>query len=116
MNNNLSGHLAEATARWFMRFKGYKIVACNFVTGRGTTCGEVDFVARRGHTLVFVEVKKRSSLERAAYAIAPAQQKRIRNGALVFLKNNPQYKNFDLRFDAILVIFPFTIKHIKNAW
>ena len=116
MNNNSAGQLAELMAQWFMRLKGYRIVAQNVITGKGTHSGEVDFIARRGKTLVFVEVKKRSSLENAAYAIKPAQQQRIRNGAAVFLKKNPQYRDFDIRFDALLVTFPCTIKHIENAW
>jgi len=116
MNSYLAGHLAESMAQWFMRLHGYRIVACNEITGKGTHAGEVDFIARKGKTLVFVEVKKRSSLERAAYAIKPAQQQRIRNGAAVFLKKNPQYASFDIRFDAILVTFPCSIQHIENAW
>ena len=116
MNNNFSGHLAESMACWFMRLKGYRIIARNVVTGKGTHSGEVDFIARRGKTLVFVEVKKRSSLETAAYAIKPTQQQRIRNGAAVFLKKNPQFNNFDIRFDAILITFPCLIEHIESAW
>ena len=103
-------------AQWFMRFKGYRVIACNVVTGKGTHSGEVDFVARKGKTLVFIEVKKRTSLDTAAYAIKPIQQQRIRNGAAVFLKKNPQYADFDIRFDAILVAFPCSINHIENAW
>lgn len=116
MNNNLAGHLAESMAQWFLRFKGYRIVACNQVTGKGTHAGEVDFIARRRKTLVFVEVKKRSSLECAAYAIKPTQQQRIRNGAAAFLKKNPQFADFDIRFDAVLVTFPCLIEHIENAF
>ena len=116
MNNNTAGHLAESMARWFMRLHGYHIVACNEITGKGTHAGEVDFIAKRGNTLVFVEVKKRSDIERAAYAIKPQQQQRIRQGAMAFIKRNPQYMNYDIRFDAILIAFPCTIEHIENAW
>ena len=116
MNSYLAGHLAESMAQWFMRLHGYRIVAQNVITGKGTHSGEVDFIARRGKILVFVEVKKRSSLDKAAYAIKPTQQQRIRNGAAVFLKKNPQFNDFDIRFDAILVTFPCSIKHIENAW
>ena len=116
MKNNTAGHLAEYMARWFMRLHGYRIIAHNFITGKGTHAGEVDFIAKRGHLLVFVEVKKRSSLEEAAYAIKTQQQQRIRKGAQSFLKNNPHYSNYEIRFDAILITFPFHIRHIKNAW
>ena len=116
MKNNTSGQLAEFMAKWFLRLKGYRIVAHNVVVGKGTHSGEIDLIARRGKTLVFVEVKKRSSQERAAYAIKPTQQQRIQNGAMVFLKKNPQFNGFDIRFDAILITFPCTIVHIENAW
>ena len=116
MNSYLAGHLAESMAQWFMRFKGYRVVAQNVITGKGTHSGEVDFIARRGKILVFVEVKKRVSLDKAAYAIKPAQQQRICNGAAAFLKKNPQYASFDIRFDAILIAFPCSIQHIENAW
>ena len=116
MQNNTAGHLAEYVARWYMRLHGYRILAANIVTGRGTHAGEVDFIAKRGKTLAFVEVKKRATLEEAAYAIKTTQQQRIRNGAQVFLKKNPQFQNCEIRFDAILVVFPCTIHHIPNAW
>ena len=116
MNNNVAGHLSESMAQWFLRFKGYRIIAKNVITGRGTHSGEIDFVATKGHCLNFVEVKKRTSLEKAAYAIRQSQQQRIRNAASVFLKKNPQFSNFDIRFDAVLIAFPCSIEHIKNAW
>lgn len=113
---NHGGKFAEFLARFYMRLKGYKIVATNVKVGRGTTAGEVDFVALKGHTLVFVEVKKRQNLDVARYAILPQQQKRIVTAAKVFLQNNRQYQNYDVRFDAVLVKLPFTIEHIRNAW
>lgn len=68
------GNWAEFLARLLFRLKGYRIVAVNYVTGRGTNAGEVDFVACRQNVIVFVEVKQRSSLEKAALCgqIAPA--------------------------------------------
>lgn len=116
MNYNRAGHLAEAAARLYMRLHGYRIIAANIRGGRGTRIGETDFIACRGQVLVFVEVKKRSTLESAAYAIKPQQQIRIRNAALNFCRKNPNYQNYDIRFDAVLIAFPCHIRHIKNAW
>ena len=45
MNNNLSGKISELLARSMFRLKGYKILAKNYVTGKGTHAGEVDFIA-----------------------------------------------------------------------
>lgn len=116
MNSHTAGQLAELTARWFMRLHGYGIIASNVITGRGTHRGEIDFIARRGKTLVFVEVKKRSTTDNAAYALKPVQQQRIRNAAAAFIKRNPQYGDYAIRFDAILIAFPCSVRHIENAW
>ena len=116
MNNYIRGKYAEFLARTYMRLHGFSIVAQNYVCGRGTTAGEIDFIAKRGKLLVFTEVKQRSSLEAAAYAISPQQQQRLIRGAQNFLKNNPQFSDFDMRFDAVLIAFPFSIQHIKHAW
>ena len=116
MNNYARGKYAEFLARCYMRLHGFGIVAKNYISGRGTTAGEIDFIAKRSNLLVFVEVKQRSSLDNAAYAISLNQQQRLIRGAKNFLKNHPQYNGCDLRFDAVLIELPFSIRHIENAW
>jgi len=116
MTNNKAGHFAEFLARIYMRCCGWKIVAKNVITGKGTHSGEIDFIVVKNKTIVFVEVKKRTNLETAAYAINPIQQQRIRNGAATFLKKNPQFTEYNMRFDAILIAFPCQIRHIENAF
>lgn len=116
MNNNKSGKIAEFLARNIMRFKGYRIVSKNLITGKGTHAGEIDIIALRGRTLVFVEVKKRSSLDNAAYAISESQKQRIIKAAEVFIKRSSSYQDYNLRFDAILIKFPYSFRHIENAW
>jgi putative endonuclease len=114
MNNQ--GEYAEKLARIFLRLKGYRILDYNYVTGRGTHAGEIDIIALRGQTLIFAEVKKRSTIDKAAYALLAKQRQRIKRGAEVYLKRNPQYSNYNMRFDAILIKLPLTIKHIQNAF
>jgi putative endonuclease len=116
MNNYHRGHLAEILAQLYLHFHGYRLVCRNFVTGRGTTAGEVDLIIRRSKTLVFVEIKQRQTLNAAAYAISEKQKQRIMRGAQSFLKHYPQYVGFDIRFDAVLIELPWHIRHIKNAW
>ncbi len=116
MNNYHSGHFAELLALLSLFFKGYVPVRRNYVTGRGTHAGEVDLIVRQKRTLVFVEVKKRTTQELAAYAVQPKQQERIRRAAEGFLARHPQYQNFDVRFDVVLVSFPLNLHHIKNAF
>lgn len=116
MNHNQSGHLAEFIARSLFRLKGYRIISQNYVTGKGTFAGEVDFIACKSNNIIFVEVKKRVNLETAAYAISEKQKQRISNAAKAFIKKNPHYQNYDIRFDAVLIELPLKIKHIPNAW
>lgn len=116
MKADAKGHWAEFLARLLFRLKGYRIVAVNYVTGRGTNEGEVDFVACRQNVIVFVEVKQRSSLEKAAYAVKPRQQRRIWRAAEAFLQKHPQYAAFDVRFDAVTVCLPFKIRHLPDAF
>lgn len=116
MNNYKAGHFAEKIARWCLFFKGYHLVARNYVTGRGTTAGEIDLIVCRGKTLVFVEVKKRASLEQAAYAVLPAQQERIRRAAANFIAKHPAYQNHNIRFDAFLIAFPCRLLHLIGVF
>ena len=116
MNNYRKGKFAEFLARLYMILHGYRIIERNYVIGRGTTAGEIDFIAKRGKSIVFVEVKQRQNLYLAAYAVTYKQQQRLIRGAECFIKNNPQYQGFNLRFDAVLIVLPWRIRHIENAW
>lgn len=116
ITDNFSGYLAEFFARQLFRLQGYQIIAKNYVTGRGTNAGEIDFIAAKGNLLVFVEVKKRSDLETAAYAVRPKQQQRIRTAAENFVSKHVAYQKYDFRFDAVLVSFPCYFRHIENAF
>ena len=116
MVDNATGKMAEFMALQYLRLKGYDLVACNYVTGRGTGAGEIDIIVKNQDTLVFAEVKKRKDISTAAYAILPHQQERIRRAAEVFLSRHNEYQNFNIRFDAVLVQLPFKIEHIENAF
>jgi len=51
------GRAGEAAAAALLRARGYEVVGAGFLARRG----EIDLVCRRGHTLVVVEVKTRST-------------------------------------------------------
>ena len=75
------GRGAETVACWYLRLKGWRIVARRArVPG-----GEVDIVARRGRTLVFVEVKARTDLEAAALSITVVKRQRFARAARHYL-------------------------------
>ena len=106
------GRWAEALAALRLRLAGYRIVARNY---RGPV-GEIDLIARRGDTLIFVEVKARAADDVAAEAIAARQQARIRRAAEAFLAGRPELATFSLRFDAILVVPWRAPRHVVDAW
>src|ERR1041384_8832657 len=65
------GLSAESRAAALLITKGYRIVARRF----RSPVGEIDIVARRRRTLVFVEVKARERLAEAAEAAIARQQR-----------------------------------------
>lgn len=115
--NYESGHFAETIAVWYLRFKGYKLIARNFIVGRGTGAGEIDLIMTKGKTIVFFEVKKRKDLIRAAEAVSFKNQMRTIKSSAVFLQRNPHYNSYQMRYDAILFenhkLLPH---HIQDAW
>ncbi len=106
------GLWAEALCRWMLRLKGYRLLATRY----RTPVGEVDIIAVRGRTLAFVEVKARTTRSLAAEAITPAQCRRQRQAAGVFLAHHPLFNGgYVVRFDAMLVA-PFRWPvHLENA-
>ena len=64
--NEQHGRNAETVAAWFLRLKGYRILARRV----RTHVGEIDLIARHGDTLVFVEVKARRALDSAVIAFS----------------------------------------------
>jgi putative endonuclease len=81
-----------------------------------TPHGEIDLVARRRNVLVFVEVKARATLDEAAYAVTPRQQRRIIDAAQGWLVAHPEHAEFDLRFDAMLIAPRHLPRHLLAAF
>ena len=106
------GRRAESLAALMLRLKGYAILTRRY----RCPVGEIDLVARRGHTLAMVEVKARASAEDAAFAITPHQQKRIARAADHFLAAIPRYTGFQLRFDAVLAVPGRWPRQVPDAW
>lgn len=107
-----TGISAESRACVFLLTKGYRILARRFRTPHG----EIDVVAKRLNTLVFVEVKARATIDEAAWAVSPRQQQRIASAADVWLMTHPDHANLDCRFDAILIAPKRFPRHLKAAF
>ena len=52
MNHNFLGKYAEFLAKCLFVAKGYSILSSNYVTGKGTHAGEIDFVAKKKNLIV----------------------------------------------------------------
>ena len=79
------GHISEYVAAALLTAKGYRILARRYQS----PAGEVDLVAKRGKRLVFVEVKRRTSLEACEAAIGSTQRQRVRRAAECWLARHP---------------------------
>jgi putative endonuclease len=94
------GQRAEAMAVRYLKKCGYKILERNYRNRNG----EIDIIAREGETLVFVEVKARSS-ERfgsAKAAVTAHKQRQVSKVALGYLKMTAQ-SGVKARFDVVTV-------------
>ncbi|NOD76599.1 MULTISPECIES: YraN family protein [unclassified Ruegeria] len=78
--------------------------------------GEIDLIARNGAGLVFIEVKKSSSFEKAAARISAKQIDRIYASAAQFLEKEPNGQLTEVRFDAALVDGSGAVQIIENAF
>jgi putative endonuclease len=107
-----TGLSAESRATAYLMAKGYRILAKRF----RTPYGEIDIVARRRNLIAFVEVKARASLDDAAYAVTPRQQRRIIDAAQAWLMAHPEHADFDLRFDAVLIAPRRLPRHLLAAF
>ena len=109
---NAFGRRAEWIATLVLLAKGYRPLARNYVV-RG---GEIDLIARRGSTVVFVEVKARPGLDAAVTAISATKRARIERAARVWLARNPWAAAHVLRGDGIFVVPWRWPRHIANAF
>ncbi len=108
----LSGVAAENGVADHYARAGFPVVAQRW---RGKS-GEVDLILRDGSGLVFVEIKKSSSFDRAAHRVSRRQMDRICGAACEFLAGQPRGQMTDMRFDVALVDGTGQICVIQNAF
>lgn len=113
---NLGKH-GEDLATTFLQQKGFTIITRNY---RQKT-GEIDIIAKDKQTLVFVEVKTRSSLlfGQPFEAVTTAKQSQLNRIALDFMTRNKLLEQA-ARFDVISILIPKNgkaeIEHLQNCF
>jgi putative endonuclease len=105
-----SGHASEWLAAAYLMAKGYRILARRMKT----PLGEIDLIAVRGRRIAFIEVKRRTTFDACEAAITPAQSRRIRDAADLWLSRRPRYHDYEIGFDALFLARRSWPRHIPN--
>ena len=113
-NKRKKGSFYEDLAADYLLKKGYTIREKNF----RCRYGEIDIIAEKSGTIVFVEVKYRrgegSGLPEEA--VNASKQKTISFVALFYLKSHVRVMDVPVRFDVIGINGGNTINHVENAF
>lgn len=110
---NKKGELYEEQAALFLRSKGFEILDRNWAA----PMGELDIVARKGGTVVFVEVRARSNPAYGlpAETVNRAKRARIIKTAMAYVKAK-RLEEETLRFDFIGIVPGAAPEHIEDAF
>lgn len=112
MNRRTLGNLGESAACVWLEKHGMTVLERNF----RCPAGEIDIIAREKRTLLFIEVKARTSLRygRPAEAVNRTKQLKILRTAQYYLATKGS-EDVPIRFDVIEVL-PEGVRHIPAAF
>jgi putative endonuclease len=111
------GKEGEDRAARFLMKQGYRIIERNF----RTRSGEIDLIAMHDGTVVFIEVKTRTSDAFGApeLAVNPRKQQRMVKAALGYIKYKKLHQ-VSCRFDVVAILAAAhtekEVEHIQNAF
>ncbi len=114
--HNDRGKAGEKAAVQFLQEKGYEILDENWTFGKA----EVDIVALHSNTIIFIEVKTRSSvafgMPEDFVSLAKQRQLELASQAYIEIMDHQG----EIRFDVIAVLLTknntFNINHIEDAF
>jgi len=114
------GAWGEDVAVTFLKKKGFQILGRNV---RPSRHDELDIIAKKGDTLVFVEVKTRHQEDfgRPARAVDKDKRRALNRAAAAYLRT-AKFPNLFYRFDVIEVlgqpegVTTPIIRHLENAF
>lgn len=112
------GKKGESLIIEYLKNKGFEIISTNF----RSKFGEIDIIGKINNTIVFFEVKTRTTLRfgKPYEAVNKNKIKKIKKTIDFFLLKNPKFQDFKLRIDVISLILdkqdrPIEIKHFENV-
>lgn len=110
--------MGEGVAARHLKRHGYRLIARDY----RCDLGQIDLIAARGATIVFVEVKTRSSEDDPFDGTNPVradQQAQIIRAAKYFLRH-PAAEGRPARFDVVMVSVggdgATHVEHVEDAW
>lgn len=115
ISNREIGQLGEEIAAKYLEGHGYKVLERNFHYSR--FC-EIDIIAKEKETLVFVEVKTRTTANfgHPYEAITKKKLDNIYKAALFYLQQTKEkYKDYRIDIVSILGRDEYKIEHLKNV-
>ena len=107
------GQMAEAEACRHLQQQGLGLVERNYQC----RSGEIDLIMREQQSLVFVEVRYRSSAQfgGAAASVDPRKQAKLIAAASHYLQQHPALAQHPARFDVV-AITPTALEWIRDAF
>lgn len=115
-----TGHAGEDAAFFYLRRKGYTVVARRWTSG--DVPGDVDLIAWQGSLLCFIEVKARTARDATSAHVAVGEDKRqtLRRLARRYLRQLPLAVPPEVRFDVLSVYLipdqPPQFEHFEAAF
>lgn len=109
-----AGRRAEWLTALYLRLTGHRTLAQRYKT----SSGEIDLIARRGRTLIFIEVKQRAHAGHAVDPVSARSESRIIRAGEIYLSRNPLYieQDYALRYDVVIIVGAWRIKHQRDMF
>ncbi|MDX1940811.1 MAG: YraN family protein [Saprospiraceae bacterium] len=114
--HNDTGKAGEQIAKTFLESKGYRILEANWRYRKA----EIDLIAKDGETLIFTEVKTRSTdlFGKPEEAITPRKERLLADAASAYMEQIGH--DWTIRFDVISIIYyneqHYQIEHFQDAF
>lgn len=116
------GKKGERVAMEYLKKKGYKILEMNYKNPKGIQLGEIDIIAQKDETIIFVEVKTRRGSTEKTFPednVTPSKLRKLEKIAVHYLKTHHS-EEISYHFDAIAIVLTekkvASIRHFEHIF